>query len=88
MTEGNGNATGVGRSSQSGQPRAMIHKKILDVAGDNPDASLERIADEVSGASVTFVEQVLDEYGDPADQAVAASQTDGTGYDSTDSETN
>jgi len=66
----------------------MIHKKILDVAGDNPDASLERIADEVSGASVTFVEQVLDEYGDPADQAVAASQTDGTGYDSTDSETN
>lgn len=46
-------------------PRAVVHKKILDVAESRPDASLEEIADEVSGATVSIVEQVLEEYGDP-----------------------
>ncbi|WP_123538520.1 hypothetical protein [Halosimplex salinum] len=44
----------------------MIHKKILDVARSNPDASLTAISEMVSGASETFVERVLEEYGDPA----------------------
>lgn len=48
------------------EPRAMIHKKILEVARSDPDASLESIADEVNGGSATFVGRVLDEYGDPA----------------------
>lgn len=47
------------------QPRAMIHRRILDVAASDPDASMEAIADEVSGASPALVERVLDEYGDP-----------------------
>ncbi|WP_135364116.1 MarR family transcriptional regulator [Halosimplex halophilum] len=48
-----------------GQPRAMIHRRILDVAESDPDASMAAIAEEVSGASPGLVERVLDEYGDP-----------------------
>ncbi|MEF8791818.1 MAG: winged helix-turn-helix domain-containing protein, partial [Haloarculaceae archaeon] len=52
-----------GRSST---PRAMIHKRILDVAESKPSASMAEIADEIGGASVELVERVLGEYGDPA----------------------
>lgn len=48
-------------------PRAVIHKRILDRAEANPDASLAAIADDISGASAELVERVLDRYGDPAD---------------------
>jgi len=44
----------------------MIHKKVLDIARENPNATAGRIAEEVSGVSATFVERILDEYGDPA----------------------
>lgn len=47
-------------------PRAVIHRKILDAAESRPDATIEAIATDVSGASDTLVEQVLNEYGDPA----------------------
>jgi transcriptional regulator with XRE-family HTH domain len=53
------------RGSGSTTPRAVIHKRILEVAEANPDASLEGIADTVSGASVDLVDRVLAEYGDP-----------------------
>jgi len=46
------------------KPRALIHRKILDVTEANPDASPTAIASEVDGASPTFVEQILDEFGD------------------------
>lgn len=46
-------------------PRAVIHKRILDSAESDPDASLDALADEVAGASPDLVERVLDEYGDP-----------------------
>lgn len=49
-----------------GRPRAVIHKRILDVAESRPDASLEVIAGEVGGATPDLVERVLEEYGDPA----------------------
>lgn len=49
-------------------PRAIIHKKILDAATSRPDVSIEELADDISAASVDLVEQVLDEYGDPAKQ--------------------
>jgi len=58
------------------QPRAMIHRRILDVAAANPDASLARLADEVSGASATLVERVLDEYGDPSREPQSDGDTD------------
>lgn len=71
-------------------PRAMIHRRILDVAGDAPDASMEAIADEVSGASIDLVERVIEEYGDPADRETASGSADGTtgsGHESTESPT-
>jgi transcriptional regulator with XRE-family HTH domain len=49
-------------------PAAIIHKKILDTAAANPDASLEEISEEVNGATVPFVDKVLDDYGDPAQE--------------------
>lgn len=52
-------------------PRAVIHKRILDVAGERPDASMAEIADEVGGASVEMVERVLAEYGDPGEESEA-----------------
>ena len=48
-------------------PRAVIHKRILDVARDNPDASLADIADEISGANADLVDRVLSKYGDPGE---------------------
>ena len=50
-------------------PRAVIHKRILDLAEERPDASMEAIAENVSGANVEIVEQVLEEYGDPGQDA-------------------
>ncbi|ELY97304.1 hypothetical protein C482_13760 [Natrialba chahannaoensis JCM 10990] len=50
-------------------PRAILHKKVLDVAASRPDASLEELADDVSGATVSIVEQVLEEFGDPGESA-------------------
>lgn len=47
-------------------PRSVRQKQILDVAAEHPDASLETIALEVPSATVDLVEQVLEEYGDPA----------------------
>lgn len=49
------------------QPRATIHKRILDVAQDRPQASMAEIADDVSGATVSLVERALEEYGDPGE---------------------
>jgi len=51
-----------------GTPRAIVHKRILDVAASNPDATLDDIAGEISAATPDLVERVLAEYGDPADQ--------------------
>ncbi len=51
---------------RSSIPRAIVHKQILDAAEKRPDASVEEIALAVSGASRSLVEQVLEEYGDPA----------------------
>jgi len=63
----------------------MVHKKILDVAQAQPDASLETIAEEVSGGSAEFVKRVLKEYGDPAASSPRSERADGRG--STDTET-
>lgn len=59
-------------------PRSMRHKQVLDVAENEPDASLEAIADEVPSATPELVERVLEEYGDPADSP-SASTPEGEG---------
>lgn len=58
-------------NSDEPAPRAVIHKRILDVAAQRPDASVEALAAEVPGASPALVERVLEEYGDPAERASA-----------------
>lgn len=52
--------------SDAHHPRAVIHKQILKTAESNPNSTLTAIAEEVSGASTDLVENVLAEYGDPA----------------------
>lgn len=49
-------------------PRAVIHKRILDAAADQPDAALDKLAADIPVATAELVEKVLDEYGDPADE--------------------
>lgn len=48
-------------------PRSMRHKRILDIAESQPDASMEEIAEAVPTATVDVVEEVLEEYGDPGE---------------------
>lgn len=58
-------------------PRAVIHKRILDVAEARPDATLAGIAEEVSGANAELVEQVLSEYGDPGEASDEDADSEG-----------
>jgi hypothetical protein len=53
------------RQPSDAVPKALIHKKILDAARDAPAASVEDVADSVSGATPELVANVLEEYGDP-----------------------
>lgn len=47
-------------------PKSIRHKRILDLAAEQPEASLEAIAADVPSATVDLVEHVLEEHGDPA----------------------
>ena len=49
-------------------PKSVRHKRILDVAAENPDASLESIASQVPSTTTDLVERVLEKYGDPAEE--------------------
>jgi len=59
------------------RPKSMRHKRILDVAADDPDASIGDLARAVPSATPDLVERVLNEYGDPADNGGEPSMTDG-----------
>nr|WP_233563186.1 winged helix-turn-helix domain-containing protein [Haloarcula sp. Atlit-7R] len=48
-------------------PKSMRHKQILDVAAENPEASIAELASEVPSATAELVERVLEEHGDPAE---------------------
>ncbi|PSP82346.1 hypothetical protein BRC83_09465 [Halobacteriales archaeon QS_1_68_17] len=60
------------RGTQSDRPAALVHKRILDLAGEHPDASIDALADEIPAATPDLVERVLDDYGDPAGDEVDA----------------
>lgn len=47
-------------------PQSVRHKRILTLAEERPDASLEALADEIPTATADLIEHVLDKYGDPA----------------------
>lgn len=66
------------RDSVSTVPRAVVHKKVLDAARTRPEASMAELADDVTGVSVDLVERVLDEYGDPAAEQPATTDTEGS----------
>lgn len=57
-------------------PPAMVHKRILDRAKTEPEASIKDLANDISGASVELVERVLSEYGDPASSTENADDPD------------
>ncbi|MFB6198186.1 MAG: winged helix-turn-helix transcriptional regulator [Halobacteriaceae archaeon] len=61
----------------------MRQKRILDVAEDNPDATIKELASNVPSASTELVERVLNDHGDPADDEQMSSQTE-DGKDSPD----
>jgi transposase-like protein len=64
----------------------VIHKKILDAADSDPDASMEEIADEIGGASTELVERVFEQYGDPAGDGQSSQdgeKTEGNADDAT-----
>lgn len=61
----------------SEMPQAIVHRNILDRAAEDHDASMEEIADDVSGASIDLVERVLEKYGDPSEAETSSSATDG-----------
>lgn len=63
------------------RPRALIHKKILDMARSNPDASISSIASDVSGASETFVKRVCEEYNVDIDDEHELDSTDQSEHD-------
>jgi transposase-like protein len=86
MSESTDSVSADGKDLGVEPPKAIVHKKILDVAAARPDASIEAIANDVSGATATLVEQVLDEYGDPGS---ASADDQGAGHSDTpeDSET-
>lgn len=47
--------------------KSIRHQEILEAAAEQPDASYEELADDIPSATGDLVENVLDEYGDPAD---------------------
>lgn len=64
-------------------PRAIIHKNVLDAARDDPGASAEELANGVPGVTVEVVTNILEEYGDPAEQSTVPADGEPADQDST-----
>lgn len=64
-------------STNSHTPKSVRQKRILSIAAEQPDASIAQIANEVATATKNVVENVLEEYGDPAEQATVEGQPSG-----------
>lgn len=62
-------------TDQPRTPRSIRQKRILDVAADQPEASLAAIAVEIPSATSDLVEDVLEQYGDPAENDQEATNT-------------
>lgn len=64
-------------------PKSMRHRKILDIAANRPDASVDEIAEEVPSATADLVERVLEDYGDPAADTEDGGEDTGDSSDDT-----
>ena len=62
----------------------MRHKRILDVARQNPDASVDDLASMVPSATPDLVEHVFEEHGDPAADADGSDVSAADGTDDSD----
>lgn len=62
-------------------PKSIRHKQILDVAKENPNASVEAIAAEIPTVTVDLVEDVLTEYSDSVNNQIE-SPSEGSDEDS------
>lgn len=62
-------------SSRKKSPKSIRQKRILSIAVDNPEASLEEIASEIATVTPEAVEKVLEEFGDPAQQEATVEQS-------------
>lgn len=60
-------------------PKAIIHRRILDAAAAEPDASMEALAEDIPSATTELVERVLERYGDPAEEPELDEPIDGLG---------
>lgn len=69
-------ATDEERPEERVYPKSIRHKRILDIAGDRPDACIEALAEEIPSATPDLVENVLEEYGDPATETESKSTVD------------
>lgn len=65
------------------RPKSMRHKRVLDVAEEHPDASLEELASMVPSATADLVERVLEEHGDPAATDDQTDTEEDMGYEDT-----
>jgi len=65
--------------STSIQPKSIRQKRILDIAADNPGATLAEIAEQVPSVSADHVDRVLDQYGDPAESGDSSADDSSSG---------
>ncbi|WP_267641857.1 sigma factor-like helix-turn-helix DNA-binding protein [Haloarchaeobius amylolyticus] len=68
-------------------PKSIRHRQILDVAAENPDASIAELASMVPSATADLVETVFEEYGDPAAEDDDATDGDQPAADPSPAET-
>ena len=71
--------------STSTQPKSIRQKRILDIAADNPGATLAEIAERIPSVSADHVDRVLDQYGDPATSDESDTTQSATGSPNADS---
>lgn len=72
-------------------PRSMRQQRILDVAEENPTASITKLASMVSSATPQLVENVLERHGDPTTDGgvtVESVDDDSSSTDASTSDTN
>lgn len=67
----------MSHSGEGPEIKSMRHRQILDLAAEHPDASLDELASMVPSATTELVENLLEKHGDPADEAVDSSTSDG-----------
>lgn len=64
-------------ADERGPPPAVRHQRIMEIASEQPDASMEEIASEIPSVTVDLVESVLKGCGDPAEKEFGTTSNNG-----------